>query len=207
MTKGIWIIGCVLGLAAVGCAPKNVVALKRDAPPVQPIPGFYERKEAGYSIWVPETYQVPKDAGMSLGDLQNLSNPAASYGMAPPQESSNKEGTLVLHDKTYRPLPGEPATGFTVNIETKSGGADSEAEFKKISDSRMLEGSGKIELPVGPAYVVKLHNKMVTGDEVWRIKYLICDGEKVYHLEFTTTNGESAISTHAPQIAESFRVN
>lgn len=207
MTKGLWIFGCVLGLAIVGCAPKNVVTLKRDAAPVAAINGFYERKEDGYSMWVPENYQVPKDPGLSVGDLQNMSNPAVGYGMGNGQESTTAGAKLILNDTNYKQIPGEPATGLTMNIETKGGGADIEGEFKRMTDGMMNEETTKLDLPVGPAYEIKTRVKMVTGDEVWRIHYLICDGEKVYHLEFTTTNGADAIKNIGPVVADSFRVN
>ncbi|QYK54602.1 MAG: hypothetical protein KF824_06790 [Fimbriimonadaceae bacterium] len=207
MNKGLWIFGCVLGLAVVGCAPKNVVTLKRDAAPVTPVSGYYERKEEGYSIWVPDSYEVPKDPGMSTSDLQNLSNPVVGYGMGNGQESSTAGAKLVLQDKNYKPIPGEPSTGLTVNVETKGGGADLEGEFKKLTDGIMNEETAKLDLAIGPVYEIKSRTKMVTGDEVWRIHYLICDGEKVYHLEFTTTNGADAINQIAPNVAGSFRVN
>lgn len=200
------LVGVVLALVLVGCGPKNVVTLKRDAPAAEVATGWYAREEDGYSIVVPESYQVPRDSGMSVGDLQNLSNPAVAYGMTGGQESTTQGAALVLNDKNFKPIPGEPTTGLTVNIFKRGGGADLEAEAKKVGEDMIGEESAKIELPVGPAYELKHKGKMVGGEDVWRVIYVICDGEKLYRLDFTTTNGASVIKDIAPQVAASFRV-
>jgi hypothetical protein len=196
----------VVGMVVVGCAPKNVVTLKRDAAAAEPIAGWYARDEGGYSIWVPEQYQVPKYAGASLGDLQNLSNPVVGYGMGSGEESTTANAALVLNDTTYKPIPGEPTTGLTVNIAKRGGGADLEGEAKKIQDDLLNEKSTKLDLAVGPAYEIKQKSKSIGGDEIYRMIYIICDGESVYRIDFTTTNGEQAISSIAPGVIQSFRV-
>ncbi|MFM9872692.1 MAG: hypothetical protein ACKVQS_04405 [Fimbriimonadaceae bacterium] len=200
------LFAAVVGLLFVGCAPKNVVKLKRDAAAAEPIAGWYARDEGAYSIWVPENYQVPKNAGMSVGDLQNLSNPAVGYGMAPGEESTTANAALVLDDKSYKPIPGEPSTGLTVNVSKRGGGADLEGEAKKIKDDLLNEESMKLDLAVGPAYEIKHRSKSVGGDDIWRMIYIICDGESVYRFDFTTTNGASVISNVAPGVIQSFRV-
>lgn len=200
------LLGGLFVLALVGCGPKNVVTLKRDAAPAEVPAGWYLREEDGYSIVVPEHYQVPRDAGLSIGDLQNIGSPVVAYGMSPGQESTTKNAVLVLNDKNHKPIPGEVNTGLTLNVSERKGGADIEAEAKKVGENMYGEKSEKIELPVGPAYEIRQHGKMVTGDEVWQIIYVICDGEKFYRMDFSTTNGESAIKDIAPVVAASFRV-
>lgn len=200
----------VIGLMAigflVGCAPKNVVTLNRGVEPAVLSPGWYARAESGYSLMVPESYQVPKEAGLSMQDLGNLANPAVSYGMSPGQESTTKNAALILNDKTYKPIPGEPTTGLTVNISKVGGGADLDGEAKKVSENLMNDDMVKIDLPVGAAYELTHKGKMVTGDEVWRMIYVVCDGEQVYRFDFTMTNGAQAIDTVAPAVMQSFRV-
>ncbi|MBL8069092.1 MAG: hypothetical protein JNM28_11630 [Armatimonadetes bacterium] len=192
-------------ITLVACGPKNVIKLKRDVPAAQVQAGWYLCEQPTFSIVVPESYQVPKEAGASLGDLQNMSNPGVGYSMSAPKESTTANASLILNNKDYRPLPGEPATGLTVNITKHGGGADLEAEAKRVTEEIFRSKSEKIELPVGPAYVIKHHGKMVTGDETWQEIYIVCDGESCYRVDFTTTNGEQAISA-APQIMQSFRV-
>ncbi|ARU40904.1 hypothetical protein CCB80_07005 [Armatimonadetes bacterium Uphvl-Ar1] len=196
----------VVGVVLVGCGPKNVVTLKRDAAPAVAQPGWYARNESGFSMMVPESYQVPRDPGLSMQDLGNLSSPAVSYGMTPGQESTTANATLILNDKNYRPLPGEPTTGLTVNIKKVGGGADLEGEAKRVSENLMNDDMTKVELPVGPGYQIKHHGKMVTGDEVWRLIYVVCDGETVYRVDFTTTHGADTIGNVGPGVMESFRV-
>lgn len=203
--KGVYFIA-VVGVMLVGCGPKNVVKLKRDAAAQEPIANWYARDEGAYSIWVPESYQVPKNAGMSVGDLQNLSNPAVGYGMAPGEQSTTANAALVLNDSTYKPIPGEPATGLTVNVSKRGGGADLDGEVKKITDDLINEESMKLDLAVGPAYEIKHRSKSIGGDDIWRMIYIICDGENVYRIDFTTTTGAQVISDIAPGVIQSFRV-
>ncbi len=200
------LLGLAVAVILVGCGPKNVVTLKRDAAPAAPQAGWYARNEEGFSINVPSSYQVPKNAGASLGDLQNLSNPVVGYGLSPGQESTTANAALILNDSTYKPLPGEPTTGLTVNISKHKGGADLEGEAKKVGENLLNEKSKKIDLAVGPAYEIQHKSKSIGGDEIWRMIYVVCDGESAYRFEFTTTNGEQVISSIAPGVIESFRV-
>jgi hypothetical protein len=204
MKRALLLVGLLVVVA--GCGPKNVVTLKRDAPAAVLQAGWYARDESGFSINVPESYQVPKNPGMSANDLSNLSNPAVGYGLSPGAESTTANAVLVLQDVNYKPIPGEPATGLTVNIKSHGGGADLEGSAKAVSENLMNDEMTKIELPCGPAYEIKHKGKNVIGDSIARLIYVICDGEKEYRLEFITTNGMSVIEAIAPEVAKSFRV-
>lgn len=200
------LVAMTVGLILVGCGPKNVVTLKRDAAAAEPIAGWYARDEGTYSLWVPESYQVPKNAGASLGDLQNMSNPVVGYGMGSGEESTTANAALILNDSNYKPIPGEPATGLTVNISKKGGGADLDGEVKRITDDLINEKKTKLDLAVGPAYEITHRSKSIGGDEIARMIYIICDKETLYRFDFTTTNGETTIASVAPGVIQSFRV-
>lgn len=200
----------VLALLATfisGCAPRETVTLKRDAPAAQIAAGWHVHEANGYSVVVPDSYVVPEfGPGPSAADLQNMSNPATSYGFTEPQKSTTAAADIVLADKMHKWIPGEPMTGLTVNVATVGGGAVLKDEAKKAGEAFFKEEATDIQLPVGPAVLIKAKTGMVTGDKVWTMLYVICDGEKVYKLQFETCNGASAIETYAPAIADSFRV-
>lgn len=204
--RAVGLLAALSLLILVGCAPKNVQTLKRDAPAIEVPQGWTLREEAGYSIVVPNDYRVPTGGTMGASDLQNLGSAGASYGLAPAQESNNANAQLTLVDRNFRIIPGEPATGMTMNIHTRNGGADSEAELNRIKDAFMKEEVTMVDLPVGSIPEVKARFKLISGDEVWVIVYLFCDKDKVYEMRFETTNGADAIKEKAAWIASSFRV-
>ncbi|MEZ5162313.1 MAG: hypothetical protein R2688_00905 [Fimbriimonadaceae bacterium] len=120
---------------------------------------------------------------LSFGDLQNMGSVGAAYGVS---VGDQLPGDFVMQivDKTQKPIPGEPVTGVTVSHLHIPGGSTLKNRAEVIEKELMGEESFDVELPCGPAKKIQIKQKMITGDEVDRMWFLIVNETEIYTFLF-----------------------
>lgn len=199
----------LLTLAAlVGCGKREVTKLKAAPDPQVPAGWSVHRVDAAnFGLAAPDNWQVPRDPGMDVNTLQNLSNPAVSYGLAPGKESTTAEAVLFLADKNVRPIPGEPMTSISVTRRLESGGANVTDEADDVArEYTKIHERNSIELPVGKAVEIKAVTGTRGGDTIRHIDYVLVNGEEVFVIRFVTTQSASTLTDVARPVMETFRV-
>ncbi len=197
-------------LALAGCAPKEVTKLKAAPDPVVPAGWVVHRVDAaGFSLAAPENWVFPKDGvGLDAQTLQNLGNPAAGAGFSSGQESSTAGADLILADRNYRPVVGEPITSITVKRVIKSGGANLTQEADELASEYVrVKSKETLDLPIGKIVEIEAVQGTKGGDTYRHIDYVLVNGEEVFTVRLVSAQSLEAIKTIARPVIETFRVH
>ena len=219
--KRVWIVGLV---ALAGCGPREVTKFNATQPPPPNLAGdwrVHEMKDINATIAAPTEWRLPSE-GSGVIDMSQFGGEGQAKFTDEQMKNDLKlpddlikqthedeklpEGTSLLLNKR---IVGETAyiTQIELKHKTVPGGTTLKAQADEVGNIYMGEsGAEKIELPVGPAMVIKKQTKSMGGEVGHHIHYILVNNEDVYVITLQTEQDASMITDIAQQVAESFRL-
>ena len=185
--------------------------MNTDVPAFEGAAGWHAYEQTGFSLWVPDSWKLPDEedapAGMSFGELQNLGSVGAAYEVSQVGDQLPGDFVMQIVDKTQKPIPGEPVTGLTVSHLHIPGGSTLKNRAEVIAKELMGEETFDLSLPCGPAKKIQIKQKMITGDEVYRMWFIIVNETDIYAFLFEQTGGQGMVlKQNADNIMQTLRL-